>query len=297
MLELTTATPAPFHFGDVVLSHGWLRLLPYDWNAETETLSRTIRFSSGRTARVEMTACEAGVRVRSDADPEHAAVVTAQVRWVLALDDDLAGFHQACGRDPILQAAAQRGQGRILRCPTVWEDAVKTLFSVNTAWRQTVAMTRNFVTRYGGRHEDGARAFPEPEAVAALDPKELQEVCRIGYRAEPLNELARALAEGRLDLEALKDSSLPDEEVEARLRSLRGFGPYAAANIMLLLGRYDHLPVDSWFRKTVRNAWFGGRDATDRELVAAFERFRPYRTLAYYFYDWQGAMRTAVWRD
>ena len=95
--------------------------------------------------------------------------------------------------------------------------------------------------------------------------------------------------EGRLDLEALKDPSLPTEEVEARLRSLRGIGPYAAANVLMLLGRYDHLPVDSWLRATVRRAWFEGRDVPDRELIAAFEPFRPYRTLAWRFYDWCGA--------
>jgi 3-methyladenine DNA glycosylase/8-oxoguanine DNA glycosylase len=229
-----------------------------------------------------------GVLLRTEGAPGEERVLAARARWILALDDDLAAFHALCASDPGLRAALERGQGRILRCPTVWEDLVKTLFSVNTTWRQTIAMTGNLVERYGEESPFGGRVFPEPERIAAVKPEELQQTCRMGYRAEPLSLLARALAEGRLDLEALKDHALADEEVEARLRSLRGIGPYAAANVMLLLGRYDHLPVDSWFRKTVRDGWFGGAALPDRTLVAAFERYRPCRGLVYRFYDWEG---------
>ncbi|HTE16781.1 MAG TPA: Fe-S cluster assembly protein HesB [Armatimonadota bacterium] len=295
MPHLLVPATTPFHFRDVVFSHGWLRLPPYHWDAETEVLSRIERLPSGRLVRMRMSAAPGGVLLHLPAPPEEHGMLIQRARWMLALDDRFDAFHALCAADPGLRAAAEQGQGRILRCPTVWEDLVKTLFSVNTTWRQTVAMTSALVALCGDLHPDGARAFPEPVAVAALDPGVLQESCRVGYRAEALSRIARDLAESRLDLEALKDASRPDEEVEARLRSLRGIGPYATANVMMLLGRYDHLPVDSWFRKTVRDGWFGGRAAPDRELVAAFDRYRPYRTLVYRFYDWEGAMRTSVW--
>jgi 3-methyladenine DNA glycosylase/8-oxoguanine DNA glycosylase len=296
MVELNIPCPAPFHFHDVVFSHGWLRLPPYYWEPEAETLSRVERLPSGRLAWLALNGKNGALRLRTDASAEDAAVLAARVRWLLALDDDLAGFHTLCHDDPGLHQAGGRGQGRILRSSTVWEDLVKTLFSVNTTWRQTIAMTENLVALCGEEGADGRRSFPEPGAVAACEAAELQIKCRVGYRAGPLSLLARAIAEDRLDLEALKDAALTDEEVEARLRSLHGIGPYATANVMLLLGRYDYLPVDSWFRKTVRDGWFDGRTVPDRDLIAPFDRYRPYRALAYYFYDWKGAMRTEVWQ-
>ena len=283
----------PFHFRDVVFSHGWLRLLPFRWDGCSETLSRVEELPGG-PVRLLLRGAPGGVELETDAPAEAVAEAERRVRWMLALDEELGPFHAVCAREPGLRAAAERGQGRILRCPTVWEDLVKTLFSVNTTWAQTITMSDRLVALCGTETAWG-RAFPAPRAVAVLEPALLQAECRVGYRAEPLSLLARTLAEGSLDLEALKDPELPTEEVAARLQALRGIGPYAAANVLMLLGRYDHLPVDSWFRKTVRDGWFEGRPAPDRELVAAFERFRPYRTLVYRFYDWKGAMRTEAW--
>ena len=287
--EQLLPVPPPFHFRDLVFAHGWLHLEPYRWDEETETLARTEQLPTGEVIQLSLSAHPEGVWLRTDAPAEALRELVRRARWMLALDEEFAQFHALCGEHPGLATVAERGQGRILRCPTVWEDLVKTLFSVNTTWGQTVAMTRNLVQNYGPQDATGHRAFPAPAEVARVEPAELQSVCRVGYRAADRLQLARELAEARLDLETLKDRSLPTEEVEARLRSLRGIGPYAAANMLMLLGRYDHIPVDSWFRATVRRAWFEGREVPDRELLAAFERFRPYRTLAWRFHDWRGA--------
>ena len=77
------------------------------------------------------------------------------------------------------------------------------------------------------------------------------ETVRAGYRGEYLRSLARSVASGKLDLEALGTASadeLPDDELAARLLALPGVGPYAAAHIMMLLGRYSRLILDSWTR-------------------------------------------------
>lgn len=293
MFNLHLSSPNPFRFKDVVFAHGWLRLLPFQWCEDTGTLSRIESLPSGRLAQLRLREVSSGVLLETDADAVDLPEVERRARWMLALDEDFAEFHALCRHEPGLLAAAEHGQGRILRSPTVWEDVVKTLFSVNTTWRQTISMTRNLVLRYGQPLANRGHAFPFPEAIADADPEELRHVCRVGYRAAPLVRIARAVTTGEVDLEALKQASA--DEAELRLRALPGIGPYAAANVLMLLGHYDHLPVDSWFRNTVRDAWFEGRNVPDRELIAAFDRFRPYRTLVYRFYDWNGALRTDVW--
>lgn len=175
----------------------------------------------------------------------------------------------------------------MLRCPSLWEDAVKTLFSVNTTWRQTVAMTER-LTRLCGTLElvSQRHCFPTPDQVAAVPEAVLQADCRMGYRARPLLCLARGIVSGSLEVESLNDDPRPDAELEGRIRSWHGFGPYAAANLMNLLGRGDHLPVDSWFRSVVSRSWFENGPASDREMVARFEPFRPYRALVYRCWPW-----------
>jgi len=289
MASLLLPYPHPFRFRDIVFSHGWLQLLPFRWDEGSATLHRIERLPNG--GLVELRLCEAagGVLVDAEVNPENLDELARRARWMLALDEDFGAFHALCAREAGLAEAALHGQGRILRCPTVWEDVVKTLFSVNTTWRQTVSMTLNIVTHHGEPYQGRPGAFPSPAVIAAADPAELQRNCRLGYRAASMVAIARAVDSGTTDLEALKDPAIGVEEAEARLRALPGIGPYAAANVLMLLGRYDHLPVDSWFRQTVRNGWFEGRDISEREMVAAFERFRPFRTLVYRFYQWPEA--------
>ena len=78
-----------------------------------------------------------------------------------------------------------------------------------------------------------------------------KDVVRAGYRGPYLQSLARSVASGELDLEALGRASaeeLPDDELAAQLLALPGVGPYAAAHIMMLIGRYTPLILDSWTR-------------------------------------------------
>jgi 3-methyladenine DNA glycosylase/8-oxoguanine DNA glycosylase len=301
--------PDTFWFEDVVFAHGWVRLLPYRWCEDEKTLTRIESLPGGQLAGLAIRSlmsegCAAGIRVevtsagRLTAAGEQA--LRDGLRRAFVLEEGFAGWWELCASEPGLRSAGERRQGRMLRSPTVFEDLVKTVCSINTTWSQTKAMVRNLVHGYGPLDPafgEEARGFPPSAVLAAREPAELQAQARVGYRAEVLVGIARAVAEGRLELERLQDFALPDEEVARTLNAVRGLGPYAVAHMMMLLGRYDFLPVDTWLRRTVRDAWFDGRAVTDREIVESFERFRPYRSLAFRFYDWAGALRREVWTE
>ena len=53
-----------------------------------------------------------------------------------------------------------------------------------------------------------------------------------------------------MDVEALDDSTISDEELLKKLISLPGIGPFSAANMLQLLGRYQKIACDS---ETVRH--------------------------------------------
>lgn len=280
-------TPPDFSLSGVVLAHGWYQLAPYRWDADAGVLHRTEALPGADVVHLEIEQRGDTLWVRPDPPPPPAATAEAlrRVRWCLRLDEDLSEFMALCGEDPDLMAAALASGGRLLRSPTVWEDAVRTIMTTNTTWRQTVAMTRRLVGVLGpahGKHPE-LRAFPAPEAVAA-NPEALEMRVRLGYRNASVLRLARELAGGAIDLEALKDPTLPTPEVRGRLLELPGVGPYAAATLLMLLGRYDELAIDSELRAHVRAKYLDGASSpTPRELAAPYERWGGWRYLAYWF--------------
>jgi 3-methyladenine DNA glycosylase/8-oxoguanine DNA glycosylase len=266
-------TPVPFDLDLTVRSHGFYDLPPWTYDPQRRVLARPLLLATGRTARVEVAqrrapaadgaaAAAAGLALRVLADGRLAAAeareARAQVRTCLALDEDLAPFYRLvdaleakpAGRAPLppLRWAIARGAGRLLRSPTVFEDAVKTLCTTNCTWALTRSMVANLVAALGAPAPLGERAFPTPQAMAAQREPFYRDVIRAGYRAPFLASLAREVASGALDVEAWRDPGLPTDELARRIEALPGFGPYATEHLLRLLGRYDHLALDSWVR-------------------------------------------------
>lgn len=287
---LRLAAPKDFDYERVVFSHGWLRLPPF--HLDGDTLKRWEAMPGAEPAVVRMGYSDGEVLLTTTAPPGAHPLIVDRTRRIFSLDLDLTGWEEFCRGHPELSHLAGAGAGRMLRGASVWEDLLKTIFSTNTTWRQTVAMTARLVETFG----DGGLAFPGPEQIARLTSEELAAVCRCGYRAASVVEIARRVVAGEADLTAMESEGLSDCELELRLRALPGIGPYAAAHMMMLLGRWDHLPVDSWFRRVVRAAWFPGLEPTEREMIGAFERFRPYRSLVYQFWDWDDRATQAAIR-
>ncbi len=251
---------------------------------------RTIRIApeGNDAARVQVLDGRAGRRAAE------AALVAA--RHLLRLDEDLSGFYEAAASDPDL-AWVTEGAGRMLRSPTVFEDVVKTICTTNCAWSATQRMVTALVEQLGElapgapSKEVAGRAFPTPRTMAEADDDFYVKVVRAGYRGRYLKELGRAVAAGELDLEALARASpdeLPDDEIQARLLALPGVGPYAAAHVMLMIGRYSRLILDSWTRPTYARL-AGKRRVADRTIERRFRRYGRYAGLAFWMYlthDW-----------
>lgn len=201
---------------------------------------------------------------------------------MLRLDEDFTQFYAVAGADPRLAWAA-RGAGRLLRSPTVFDDLVKTICTTNCAWSGTVRMVTALVDSLGAQAQGAPerRAFPTPAAMAQAGEDFYRDVARSGYRGPYLRALAIAVASGELDLQALADPALPDIEVAEQLLALAGVGPYAAAHMMMLLGRYRSLVLDSWTRPTYRRLSARPR-VTDKGIERAFRRYGRFAGLAFW---------------
>lgn len=244
-------------------SHGWYDLPPFAYDRERGVLS----------------AADAAFSVKEGALVAHsgtlgAAELARVARRVFSLDVDLSDFAAALQGEPDLARALARGRGRMLRAPSLFEDAVKVLLTTNCSW----AATRGMVVRLIELQAD--RGFPEPADVARFSVRRLREKVRCGYRAEALARFARRVASGKLDLARWEAPGVTAEETRESILAEHGFGPYAAEGLLRILGRHDYLAIDSWIRQQYRRLHPGRKKATDGSIARRYARYGPFKGLA-----------------
>lgn len=281
-------------------SHGLTELPPMAIDEEHRSMQVTLPVPGQRPRMVDISSGRPGtlrMTVKGETPDE---VVRASLRstisHMLKLDEDLAAFYAQVEDDPDL-AWVTRGAGRLVRSPTVFEDVIKTICTTNCSWSATTRMIGALCAHLGevadGGPEDGplGRAFPTPEAMAKADEWFYRDVARTGYRGAYMRTIAQAVVSGGLDLESLGRASpeeLPDDAVAERLLELPGVGPYAAAHIMLVLGRTSRLILDSWTRPKYARL-VGKKKVNDKTIERRFRRYGRYRGLAFWMFltrDW-----------
>jgi 3-methyladenine DNA glycosylase/8-oxoguanine DNA glycosylase len=280
-------------------SHGLVELPPMRVDAEARALEVTLPLEGSRPRTVRVSEARPGFAafgvIGRALSRRQEVRIREAVAHMLRLDEDLSDFYERAAADADLAWAAA-GAGRMIRSPTVFEEVVKTICTTNCTWAATERMVGALVEHLGEPAAGAAdgpygRAFPTPEAMAATDESFYRDVARAGYRGAYLRSLAADAASGALDLEALGRADreeLPDDELAAILLALPGVGPYVAAHIMMLLGRYSRLVLDSWTRPKYA-AVNGGRVVKDRTIERRFRRYGPYAGLAFWLVltrDW-----------
>ncbi|MEO6595965.1 MAG: Fe-S cluster assembly protein HesB [Planctomycetota bacterium] len=295
---LRLPSPSPFDLRLCLFGHGWIALAPHRFDEASKTFTTVLRLGEhavDATLR-QATAGELELHLVSAKLLPSAATKAAgrQIAHMLRLDEDLAPFYAVCQREPRLRWAARRGAGRLLRSATVFEDLMKLLFTTNTTWSGTEAMTKNLVAAAGSVSPSGACAFPSPQQCQR-DAPFYRGVVRTGYRAEAAVALAQGFVDGRLaDEQFLRPQTA--EELWTRLLALRGFGPYAAGQAMRLLGHFDKLALDSWCRARLAEMSGKKKAPADRTVERRSAPFAPFQGLALWLdltADWHGEGGTA----
>lgn len=285
-------------------SHGIASLPPMSFDEESQVFGITLPVDSTGPRTIHINSGDGTAVVAGPPLKHHEADnLRAAIRYVLRLDEELSDFYALAEKDPELSWATA-GAGRMVRSPTVFEEVVKTICTTNCAWSATERMVGALVEHLGepapeaGNSGPYGRAFPTPQAMAEAGEDFYREVVRAGYRGRYFHSLASSVVEGSLDLESLGDVSaenLPDEELEKRLLELPGVGPYAAAHVMMMLGRYSRLILDSWTRP--KYARLSGEESVpDAEIKRRFSRYGKYAGLAFWLYvtqDWAPEPRLA----
>jgi 3-methyladenine DNA glycosylase/8-oxoguanine DNA glycosylase len=157
--------------------------------------------------------------------PDEASLATA--RFMLALDDDTAEFHERFADDPLIGRSARALVGyRPLRRATVAHAVVRACAGQLIESRRALAIERAIARACGD-------AVVTQDALRQLSPLDLR---RLGLAQQRATTLARLAA--TIELERLRDFAT--EVVRDRLGRERGIGPWSVGVIAIEgLGRYD----------------------------------------------------------
>ena len=280
MTRITLTAPR-FHFPQLVHSHGWAWLAPFQWDEVTKTLSRPMTLGQGRHIPVAIRVQQAGpscrvtVTAKETLKPQDREVIRRGIRRMLRLDEDFTEFHKVCAADPRLRFVARRRCGGMLRAPDLFEDMIKTVCTVNCSWGNTISMCEALCRL-------GEGAFPTAASLLAFNERRLASQVPLGYRAKTVLLLSRLHEQGRLPLDEWAAQG-EFTKIRETLSPVWGIGPYALNHILVLLGCYDSIPIDSVAIQFLSENHFGGQAVSPKEAVRPYEKYGKFRFLAFQF--------------
>jgi len=288
-------TPPLFSFWRTVYSHGWCSLPPFLVIKEEKSLQRLLLLKDGTLVHCVLREQKSKISVSFTSQDPLSADQKSEVRDLLSqclrVHDDLSGFYQEALRRPGSRWIPKTGAGRLLRSPTVFEDVVKMICTTNCSWSLTETMVGNLTRLLGKSFGNGYYSFPTPESIAGTTDAFLRKNIRSGYRSPYLLQFATAVADGKLDVEGWRSTSLPTDQLYEQLKTVNGMGDYAAGNVLKLLGRYDYLGLDSWVRGRFYELHTRGRKVKDSTIERHYAPLGKWKGLFFwlemtrYWYD------------
>jgi len=284
--QFQLAAGPDFNFWRTVTSHGWYDLPPFSCDPARRTLGRILTTPRGTPVATRVRQDHAGLRVVVESDGPLDRVerrsLRSQLSTCLRLEEDLGEFHALARRSQEWAWVAKTRSGRLLRSPTVFEDAVKMICTTNCTWALTRIMATGLVNVFGAAMSDGRRAFPTAAAIAGSTERVLRRECSTGYRAPYILEFSRRVASGDLDPERWRDLATSEEVLYRDMRTVKGIGDYAAGNLLKLVGRYQRLGLDSWVRQRYAVIHHRGRKVSDRTIERHYRNLGAWRGMFFW---------------
>lgn len=210
---------------------------------------------------------EGGLLFRTSA-PSTAESRPVGIHAFLRLDDDLEAICRDMAVDQPLSEAVARHCGLRLLRQDPWECLASFICSSASNIPRISRNLSSVAEAYGESLTlEGHRLwrFPEAGRLAEAGEKALLGL-GLGFRAGYLADTAARVAEGRVDLMALRLA--PYREAKAALMELPGVGDKVADCVLVFsLDKLEGFPIDRWVRRAL-GEWYGHREkAQYRELL------------------------------
>lgn len=213
------------------------------------------------------------IKVENGSQALHADIVTtntkatvSKLRRYFDLDADSQAIDQHLAQSPLLKPILQRHQG--IRIPGCWDGfelAIRAILGQQVTVKGATTLMNRLVTHWGP--PDPAKLADAPVESIGLPSK----------RAETIRALARAILQGRLEL----NPSRPVERTIADIQTIPGLGPWTAHYIAM---RAHH--AEDAFPASDLGLLKAAGVTKPKQLEQLAEPWRPYRAYAA-FYLWR----------
>ena len=220
--------------------------------------------------------------IRVEINHEHATDIHALVTGLLGLDQDAISFSRLARKLGLARLVAGRDELRIAQTHSVYDGLLWSIIGQQINLPFACLLRRRLIERAGTRlqTDDGLLAPPTPAMVAALEPGDLLPLQFSRQKADYVIATSRLIAEGQLDLEALRTMSAT--RAERTMLAIRGLGPWSVNYVMMRsLGLPDCVPLGD---TGVTSGLQSLLKLDERPDVSATRRlmsmFSPHRSLA-----------------
>ena len=171
--------------------------------------------------------------------------------WVdyFDLEKDYDSICLALKKDNLLSSTIDEYYGIRILNQDSWEALCSFVISQQNNIKRIKLIISRLCEKYGDELENGYYTFPSAEKLSTLSVEDF-ELLGTGYRAKYLEKLAKSVASGEIDLEAIK--KLPLEQAKKELMKIYGVGT-KVADCVLLFGMkfYSCCPLDVWMKRVM----------------------------------------------
>jgi AraC family transcriptional regulator of adaptative response / DNA-3-methyladenine glycosylase II len=282
--------PGPFH---IELPRGYclahlLRTLGRDPQSVTERLTGRVYQTSmdldgvPAVATMEFLATGATVSLDSSGTIGGAQRLAAhrKVAAILGLEQDPLAFARLARRLGIARLVAGRPGLRLSRTPGVLDGLLWCIIGQQINLPFACALKRRLIENTGTALGGGFFSLPAPARIAAMEPEDLRPWQFSMSKADYLIGVARLVAGGKLDLEALQGMSAT--RAERTLLAVRGLGPWSVNYLMMrALGFADCVPLGDTGVTSGLQMLFNLEERPDADAtLRLMSVFSPHRSLA-----------------
>ena len=203
--------------------------------------------------------------------PDDEANLSPLLQDYLRLRDDHVAIHGSIRRDEQAGEAIDRYAGMRLLRQDPWECLVSFICSATNNIQRISANVEATCESFGSPvslEGQTRHTFPGPSELAAAGETRLFEL-GLGFRAKYVASAAKTVADGQIDLFALREASY--DEALNKLTALPGVGDKVANCVMLFsLDKLEAFPVDVWIGRALLE-WYT-RNAVVEEIAEGLAR-------------------------
>lgn len=195
------------------------------------------------------------------------------------LDRDYDEIKRELSKDPILAEAIKFGEGIRILNQEPFEMVISFIISANNQIPRIKKSIELISEHYGnvtegrfscdieGKFSRGNFfSFPTAESLSKANPKDLKEICKVGFRDVRIVDTSKIIASGQLDLNSIFD--LSRDQGKELLMTLPGVGPKVSDCILLFaFNKAEAFPVDVWVKRVMEHFYL--KEDTKEKLIGA----------------------------